>query len=257
MEVIIIILLILALAMVVGSILGFGDSLIIIPLTALFIDVRIAVVLAAFWSMLLSTINSIKYRDHIDKLFVKKHIGPGILGVIIGSLLIIIAPLRWIEFSLGIFIMVFLIAKICEIRKEGRSNSEVAQELIDINSLHDALFYTGAFSYGFLAGLIGASGPINVVLLEKTGHERESFIANFAFTSVIVNSFRLIVYVGSGLFPIEYLIVLLLGFIVIIVTTRFGHWLTPKIPKKKFNLIILMMLLIISLKLIITTLFFY
>ena len=74
MEEIIIILLVLAFAMLVGSTLGFGDSLIFIAVTSLFLDVKVAVVLMGFWTYGLSILNSIKYRGYIDKVLVKKYL---------------------------------------------------------------------------------------------------------------------------------------------------------------------------------------
>ncbi|MGV9205320.1 MAG: TSUP family transporter, partial [Promethearchaeia archaeon] len=87
------ILLILSFAMLVGSILGFGDILIFIPLTSLLLDIRAAVVLSSFWSFILSIFNTVRYREFYDPPFLKKNVLAGIVGVIIGSFLIINAPL--------------------------------------------------------------------------------------------------------------------------------------------------------------------
>ena len=251
MEETIIILLILAFAMLVGSTLGFGDSLTFIPLAGIFLDVRIATVLMGFWSTLLSILNAIKYRSYIDKPFLKKYIGPGIIGVIFGAILIVVAPIRWIELFLGLFIILYLIVKIRELKREEQEKQE------KITEIPDGLFYTGAFSYGLLSGLIGAAGPINVALLESTGHERESFIGNFAIISALVSSVKLVIYSWNGLFPLEFIWLFLIGIVVIFIVTRFGHWLTPKIPTKEFQILIMILLAIISIRLIVVSLFFY
>lgn len=262
MEDILLILLIVAFAFFVGACFGFGDSLIFIALTtAIFLDVRIAIVLASFWSIFLSIFNAINYRHYWDKKFIKKHCIPGIIGIIIGSFLLVISSLRWLELSLGIFVMLYVITKFNNIRKDRILNSKETKSFTNSNNenkdLSNMLFYTGAFSYGFLSGLIGASGPINAVLLERTGHERERFIANFSLASIIVSPFKLGIYVYNGLFPIEYIGVFLVGIILIFVLTRVGHWLTPKIPKEKFYFLILILLLIISMRLIVFSIFLY
>ena len=251
MEETIFILMILAFAMLIGSTLGFGDSLTFIPLAGIFLDVRIATVLMGFWSTLLSILNAIKYRSYIDIPFLKKYLGPGIIGVILGAILIVVAPIRWIELFLGLFIILYLIVKIREIKRKNIENSEILKDI------SDGLFYSGAFSYGFLSGLIGASGPINVALLERTGHERESFIGNFAIISALVSSVKLFIYSWNGLFPLEFIWIFLVGVVVIFIVTRFGHWLTPKIPKEKFQILIMILLAIISIRLIIVSIFFY
>lgn len=258
MEELFFILLILAFAILVGSTLGFGDSLIFIPLAAIFLDIHIAIVLMGFWTITLSIFNTIKYRQYFDKALIKRYLAPGILGVIIGALLLIIAPIHIIELSLGIFIIFFIIAKFKEILKENDEKSEERSLLTksQLNEVPNLILYPGAFSYGFIGGLIGTAGPINVVILERRGHERESFIGNFSLISIIICSFRLIIYVSYGLFPMELITVFLIGIVITYVFTKIGHWLTPKIPKKKFKLLVLILLTIIGNRLIITSLFF-
>ena len=256
------ILLILAFAMLVGAIFGFADSLIFIALaTALFLDVRIAIVLASFWTVFLSAFNAFNYRHYWDKNFLKKLYVPGIIGVVIGSFLLVVSSLRWLELSLGIFVFIYVMTRFNNIRKERNLKSKNQDLSItsrnENKEISNSLFYTGAFSYGFLSGLIGASGPVNVALLERTGHKRESFIANFSLASITVNPFKLGIYLYNGLFPIEFIGVFLMGIIIIFVLTRVGHWLTPKIPKEKFYFIILILLLIISIRLIIISVFMY
>ena len=257
MEEYIFILLILAFAILIGSTLGFGDSLIFIPLAAIFLDIHIAIVLMGFWTTILSTFNTIKYRQYFDKTLIKKYLVPGILGVIIGALLLVIAPIPIIELSLGIFIVMFIIAKIREIQKENDEKS-VERSLsneTELNKLPNCILYPGAFSYGFIGGLIGTSGPINVVILEKRGHERESFIGNFSLISIIICSFRLIIYISYDLFPMELITVFLIGIVITYVVTKIGHWLTPRISKKKFKILVLILLTIIGVRLVINSLF--
>ena len=257
MEDIIIPLIILSFAVLIGSVLGFGDSLVFISITSLFLEIRAVVVLMGFWTLALSVLNAIKYRQLIDTRFLKKFLLPGILGVILGSYLMVIVASRWIEFSLGGFILIYVSSKIIEMRnvrkdiKAGVFNPK----LRNIDSVPGFIFYSGAFSYGFIGGLIGASGPINVVLLERCGYEKERFIANFSITSVILNSFRLNIYVLNSLFPVDYLLLFLLGFIVVFVVTRIGHWITPRIPKTQFQILVLILLTLVGFRLILTSLF--
>jgi len=258
MEIFILILIILAFATIVAATLGFGDSLIFIAITALFINILLAIVLISFWSFWISVFNAIKYRKYIDKVFVKKNVPPGIIGAILGSLLITIAPLKWIELFLGCFILIYTIFKSLEIRKENRLKSETNSEFErNFKDISDPIFYLGSFSYGFFGGLIGASGPINVILLERKGHQKESFIVNFAICSVIISSFKLGIYLGSGLFPVAFLAVYLAGFVVIVLSMKLGHAITPKISKEKFQFSILMLLLIIGIRMIVNSLFYY
>ena len=256
MEEYIIVLFILAFAILVGSTLGFGDSLIFIPLAAIFLDIRVAIVLMGFWTILLSIFNTIKYRQFFDKLLVKKYITPGIFGVIIGALLLVIAPIPIVELALGVFIIAFITAKFWELKTKNDEKYEECSQLTEsqLNKVPNFILYPGAFSYGFIGGLIGTPGPINVVILEKRGHERESFIGNFSLISIIIGSFRLIIYVSYDLFPMEFITVFLIGIVITFLVTKIGHWLTPRIPKKKFKLLVLILLTVIGIRLVINSL---
>ncbi|MGV9203200.1 MAG: TSUP family transporter, partial [Promethearchaeia archaeon] len=147
-----------------------------------------------------------------------------------------------IELFLGIFIIVYVISKFIEYKKNNALPGEAIQEA----SLKDIYIYSGGFMYGFLGGLIGASGPINVITLEKTGHHKESFVANFALVSVILSLFKLSIFIWNDLFPLELFLLFLLGLGVIAVVTRIGHLIAPKIPKQTFEIAILSLLLIMG-----------
>ena len=205
-----------------------------------------------FWTTILSAFNTIKYRRYYDKELLKKYLAPGIIGVIIGSFLLILAPIQLIEFSLGIFIVLFVIDKFCKIKKEN-NNKTAVQDLSfqpQLKEIPNFILYPGAFAYGFVGGLIGTPGPINVAILERRGHERESFIGNFSLISIIITSLRVVIYVSSDLFPIEFITIFIIGIIITYIVTKLGHWLTPKIPKKQFKILILILLTIIGLRLI-------
>ncbi|MBD3255295.1 MAG: TSUP family transporter [Candidatus Lokiarchaeota archaeon] len=242
---------ILALAVLVGSTTGFGDSLIFIPLAAIFLDLYVAIVLMGFWTFALSFFNSIKYRKFFDKSLFKRYLIPGILGVIIGSLLLVIAPVRIVEFCLGVFIIIFVVAKSREYYKiqigQGSENRIILSSP-ELRDIPNKILYPGAFTYGFVGGLIGTPGPINIVVLERRGHERESLIGNFSIISIFITSFRLVIYVCYSLFPVDFILMFIIGIAITYGVSKFGHWLTPKIPKNKFKLLILLLLTIIGIR---------
>ncbi|MCP4763279.1 MAG: sulfite exporter TauE/SafE family protein [archaeon] len=257
----ILILLVLAISMLIGSILGFGDLLILIPFMTLFIDVRISIILAGFWTFYLTIFNLVKYRKFLDKSFLIKYIIPGIPGVILGALLINIAPLRLIEFILGTFIVIYVLFKLKKVRNENSSKNSTESltkaETMDKKTLSDSIILTGGFSFGLLGGLIGASGPICAITLEKIGHKRESFIGNFNAVGFILSSIKISVYLMNGMFPNEHLVLYLLGIPIILLATKLGHKITPKIPHGLFQNFILLLMIIIGLKSIISALFLY
>ena len=241
------ILLFLFLAMFLGAAFGFGDALILIPFLTLIMEVQPAVVMATCWGVLLNAMNAVKYRAFIDKPFLKKTIPIGLACTIAGSLLIGVAPVAWIELVLGIFIACYVVFKARVLAREklrGHVHGPLAP----------AWLYAGSAGYGFLGGLIGASGPIFVVILERTNHEREAFIENFALNSLVLTLFKIGIYTGSGLFPVDLWLVFLIGLPVTYLASRGGQWLTPRIPKEKFLVGILAILAAMAIRFVVMAL---
>ncbi len=262
MDFALIILLAVFIASFIYGLIGFGDALILIPVLTLFISIQSAVVLVNLWGILPSFLNLIRYFKFIDKKFFIRGIITGIPGLVVGTILIVILPLRWIELTLGLFVLVYSILKI---GKYGNSNkiknkNKPDGNIIDKSDekfLPNSVLVVGGFSYGFFGALIGASGPINIALLENTGHYREEFIGNFATISSVLGLIRIPLYLTQQIFPTEYLLVFFIAFPVIFIATKIGHFITPKIKVDSFQLIIHIMLFISSIRTIIMMTIFY
>ena len=238
------------------GLIGFGDALILIPVLTLFISIQSAVVLVNLWGVIPSLLNLIQYFKFIDKKFFIRGVITGIPGVLVGTLLIVILPLRWIELTLGLFVLVYSTLKIFKYRKKNKPEDNIIDNS-DEYHLPNSILVVGGFSYGFFGALIGAAGPINIALLENTGHHREEFIGNFAAISTVFGLIRIPLYLTQGIFPTEYLLVFFIAFPVIFIATKIGHFITPKIKVASFQLIIHIVLFISSIRTILMTTIFY
>ncbi|MFX1418997.1 MAG: TSUP family transporter [Promethearchaeota archaeon] len=231
----------------VYGIIGFGDALVLIPIITPIIGIKNAVILVNIWGMFPALLNFIKYRKFLDKGYFFRFLSLGIPATILGTYLIIHLRVEWIELTLGCFILIYSSLKLYKYFKNP-DNLELKNEL---NTTSPTIFL-GGFSYGLLTGLISAAGPVNVALLEKTGHFRESFIENFAAIGTILSISRIPFYFATNIFPYDLSLIFLLAFPIIFLGTKLGHKITPKISVKKFQIIIFFFLLGISLRSIIT-----
>jgi len=232
----------------VYGVIGFGDALILIPIITPIIGVKNAVILVNIWGTFPALLNFIKYQKFLDKGYFFRFLSLGIPATILGTYLIINIRVEWIELFLGIFILVYSSLKLIKYFKIPK-NIEMKNEI----NTTSPLVFLGGVSYGLLTGLISAAGPINVALLEKTGHYRESFIENFAAIGTILSISRIPFYFIGNVFPYDLLLIFFLAFPIIFLGTKLGHKITPKIPIKKFQIIIFFFLLGISLKSIISS----
>ncbi|MBY9016467.1 MAG: sulfite exporter TauE/SafE family protein [Candidatus Lokiarchaeota archaeon] len=232
----------------VYGVIGFGDALILIPIITPIIGIKNAVILVNLWGILTALLNFIKYRELLDKGYCIRIVSLGIPATIFGTFLLIDISLEWIELIFGIFIFSYSTLKLYQYSK-GQEEIELKERL----NTTSPLIYAGGFSYGLLTALIGAAGPLNVAMLEKTGHYRENFIGNFAAIGFSLSIARLPFYFITDIFPYDLILLFILGFPIIFLGTKFGQKLTPKIPVKKFQVIVFCFLIVIGLKSIITS----
>jgi len=232
----------------VYGVIGFGDALILIPMITPLVGIKNAIILVNLWGILTALLNFVKYRKLLDKGYFIRFLSLGIPATILGTFLFIEIELQWIELILGIFILSYSSIKL----KAYLENKEDIEFKNRLNST-SPLIIAGGGSYGLLAALISAVGPLNVAMLEKTGHYRENFIGNFAAIGFSLSIARTPFNFVTNIFPYELLILFLLGFPIIFLGTKFGQRLTPKIPLKTFQVIVFCFLIVIGLKSVITS----
>ena len=232
----------------VYGVIGFGDALVLIPIITPIIGIKNAVILVNLWGILTALLNYIKYRQLLDKGYFIRFLSLGIPATIFGTFLFIEIRVEWIELILGIFIFSYSIIKLYQYSK-GKEDLEFNERL----NTTSPLIFVGGFSYGLLAALISAVGPINVAMLERTGHYRENFIENFAAIGFSLSIARTPFYFMTNIFPYDLVLLFILGFPIIFLGIKFGQKLTPKIPLKKFQVVVFCFLLIISINSIVSS----
>ena len=232
----------------VYGVIGFGDALILIPVITPIIGIKNAVILVNLWGILTALLNFIKYRKLLDRGYFIRFLSLGIPATIFGTFLLIDIRLEWIKLILGIFIFSYSILKLYQYTR-GIEDFEFKERL----NTTSPLIFVGGFSYGFLGALISAAGPLNVAILEKTGHYKENFIENFAAIGFSLSIARTPFYFITDIFPYDLVLLFLLGFPIIFLGTKFGQTLTPKIPIKKFQLVVFCFLLVISINSIVSS----
>ena len=189
------------LSSMVYGIIGFGDALILIPIITPIIGIKNTVILVNLWGILTAFLNFIKYRQFIDRGYFFRFISLGIPATIFGTFLFIEIRLEWIELMLGVFIFGYSILKLINYY---RKHEEVDLER-QLNTT-SPLIIGGGFTYGLLSSLISAVGPLNVAMLERTGHVRENFIENFAAIGFVLSIARTPFYFITNIFPYDLVI---------------------------------------------------
>ncbi len=201
-------------AEIIGTVSGFGSSILFVPVAALFFDFHEVLGITALFHVF----------SNISKIFlfhkgINKKIGftlgiPAVISVAIGALLSKYVPQKELELGMCIVLVLVSIYLIKNFDKPLLQNNK---NLI-----------SGGIASGFLAGIIGTGGAIRGIALTAFNLPKDIFIATSSMIDLGVDSTRAVIYFFNG-FMQEKFIWMLPPLIVI---SFLGSWLGKQILKK-------------------------
>ncbi|MEW5675733.1 sulfite exporter TauE/SafE family protein [Flavobacterium enshiense] len=219
-------------AEIIGTVSGFGSSILFVPLAALFFDFKIVLGITAVFHVFSNISKIMLFRKGIDKsIFIKLGI-PAIVFVIIGALLTKYIPQKEIELGMSFVLLALSVYLIFNINKTIEKNNK-------------NLFIGGTLS-GFLAGLIGTGGAIRGLTLTAFNLQKDIFIATSALIDLGVDSSRAVIYIYNGYFLKEHIIYIPGLIVVSILGTWIGKKILERTSQKYFRYIVLGVILITS-----------
>ncbi len=221
------------LAEIIGTISGFGSSILFVPLASLVLDFKIVLGITAVFHVFSNLSKIYLFRQGIDRNIAIKLGIPAVLFVTLGAWLTNYIPQKEIEMGMNIIIIclaLYLMSGHHKRLKESNSN-----------------LYLGGTVSGFLAGLIGTGGAIRAITLAAFNLEKDAFIATSALIDMGVDSSRAIVYIASGYFHQEHIILIPFLIIISIAGSYAGKRILQYIPEKVFQYIVLGVILLTSL----------
>ncbi len=223
-------------AAIVATLAGFGSSTLLIPVAAMFMDLKSVVFLVACFHLFNNTFKIKLFWNKIDfKTFLLFGI-PSIIFAFIGATLISIMPVDIVKRILAIFLIVFSIYSLIKPKftiKETKITAVVG----------------GGLS-GFLAGLIGLGGAIRSTFLIAFNLGKEVYIATSAMIAFVIDLTRIPTYLFTKVVQ-DTSHYVLLPFLVISAYfgVRVGKILLGKINQDIFRRIVLIALLLAGIKL--------
>ena len=220
------------LAEIIGTISGFGSSILFVPLATIFIDFKLVLGITAVFHVFSNLSKIVLFKKGINKEIAIKLGIPAVLFVVLGAYLTQVIPLKEIELSMNLIILgltLFLISG------AGRKIQQTNFNL-----------YTGGVISGFLAGLIGTGGAIRGITLAAFGLEKDVFIATSALIDLGVDSSRAVVYILQGYFLEEHLILIPFLVVIAVMGSYLGKRILAYIPEKYFHYVVLCVIAAIS-----------
>lgn len=230
---------IVVLAFVAKGAAGFGESLIMVPLFALLVDLRVALVLGlvtshgADWALLAH------HREERAPVHLPWMIGAAVLGVAAGAALGQVLPADVWKRILGVVVLLFALRLLFR-DPQGRP-AQAPRKLLGVIS--------GGLA-GLLDALFGTGGPPLIVYFSWLGLPPAAFRATFVVTAAFgLHLPRFVAYAATGLLTPSALLTALALLPTMLLGTWIGAQLHPHINERTFRRAAAAVLLVVGLEL--------
>lgn len=223
-------------ASVMSASVGFGSSLILLPLAALLLPVKKAIAIVVIFFIVNNLTKVIVFYRHINWKIALLQWVLGLPLVIVGALFMVNISTDIIEKVLGIITVAFVISQFLRL-----------SEKFELNNIQIAIF--GGIN-GFLGGLIGAASVIRAAVFTHIKLKKEAFVATLAISGLLIDSVKTIIYSRFELITLNDLPLVVGLMVLAFIGTMIGKEVLKKINPKLFWRIDIIVILIIGLSLI-------
>lgn len=220
------------LAEIIGTLSGFGSSIIFVPIASLFFEFDIVLGITAIFHVFSNLSKISLFNKGIDKNIALKLGIPAVIFVVIGAFITSFFSMSGLELGMSITLLVLAILLIINQDKQIKGNDQ-------------NLILGGVFS-GFLAGLFGSGGSVRGITLSSFNLNKDTFIATSAIIDLGVDLSRSVVYSIKGYVHREYLIIILPLIAISFIGTYIGKQVVDKISKQTFKYIALSVITVTS-----------
>ena len=224
------------LAVVIGTVAGFGTSTILLPITLIFVDFKTALVLVAI-SHISGSLGATAFFHHgLDNRLILLFGVPSIILTILGAYLVTYVPQNILQLILGLSLLIFSIYFLLK--------PDFKVSVSKKNTI-----FGGSLS-GFLQGLLGIGGPLRGAFLISYNLDKFKYIATLAAIAVIIDATRIPIYFLNNLLELQFYYFIPVLAVIGIVGSYTGKRIVQKIPQNIFKKFVLVGIGLASLLLI-------
>jgi hypothetical protein len=224
------------LAEIIGTVGGFGSSVLFVPLAGLFMEFHEVLGLTALFHVTSNISKIYLFRKGFDKRLILYLGIPAVIFVIIGAYITQFIDAESLEKYLAFLLigisLVFLLRPNLKIKPSNKKA------------------IVGGVMSGSMAGILGTGGPIRGLTLAAFSMSKEVFIATSAFIDLGVDLSRSIVYTSNGFVSMQMLyllpVLLLIGF----TGSYIGKLILEHIPQERFKRLVLILILSVGMSML-------
>ncbi|HEX2227753.1 MAG TPA: sulfite exporter TauE/SafE family protein [Candidatus Binatia bacterium] len=160
---------------------GLGFPLIATPMVALLLDIRTAITILILPNLFMDSAQVMRggFPYEVFRRFANL-IAPTIIGVFLGTMVLVKLPLWVLNFCLGIMVLVFVFANLMKLRFKVSLRAE---------KILSPLF---GFVSGFLNGMTNAAGPTLAIYLYSLNLEKRAFVKSIATVFIVTKISQLV-----------------------------------------------------------------
>jgi uncharacterized protein len=226
------VILIIFIAAITRSTLGFGDALIGMPLLTLVIDIQVAAPVSLMVSMTIAVFILAQNWRNVDVRIASRLIIPAFIGIPVGVFILKNAPEAIVLFILGVILILYGLYNLFVPLLSKQKTEEKSK------STHDNLAYVFGFISGVLGGAYNTSGPPVVVYGTMRKWHPDIFRTTLQSYFLPTGIFTMIGHAIGGLWthPVLSLYVYVLP--AVLLSIVIGGWLSRCIPIAFFSKLI-------------------
>jgi uncharacterized membrane protein YfcA len=218
---------------------GFGFPLIATPTIALLLDIRTAVTILILPNLFMDSAQVI--RDGLPYEILRRFkglIAPTIVGVFLGTLVLVKTPLWILNFCLGLMVLIFVVSSLLKFDFTVSPRSE---------KVLSPIF---GFLSGFLNGMTNAAGPTLAIYFYSLKLEKRTFVKSIATIFVATKLTQLVAISTWNLFNWHTIRLSLLVLLFTLAGFYAGLKAQDRVNQKTFNRGLLVLMSLIGLILI-------
>lgn len=216
-------------AEVLGTVSGFGSSILFVPIASLFFDFKAVLGITALFHIFSNVSKLFLFQKGIDRKIALNLGLPAVAAVIVGALLTDFIAQELLSLIMSIALVLLSVALLVYAKRPLSANRT---NLI-----------SGGILSGFLAGLLGSGGALRGVTLAAFQLEKDVFLATSAFIDLGVDFSRGVIYFLNGYLRSEYLTLIPFLLAISFVGSWLGKQLLNRIPQEKFKLLVLLVII--------------
>lgn len=220
------------LAEIIGTVSGFGSSILFVPVASLFFDFKTVLGITAVFHVFSNLSKIFLFRKGIDRNIVIKLGIPAVICVLIGAWLTTFVETSRLELLMNLMLVALSVYLLFHFNKP-------------VHQTNLNLYASGAAS-GLLAGLVGTGGAIRGITLAAFGLHKEIFIATSALIDLGVDAGRAVIYVSNGYFQKKYILLIPFLIVISLLGSYLGKLILKRTPEKVFRYLVLGIIILTS-----------